>query len=132
MGSKASTTLIWLGCLMMLSGLVLLASALSQGQDQSIAGGGICAFAFGSLVTAGGIYTKARVLQAANAGANPAKSQPKQSRGGCDLCGTEVPAVMCRTHQLHLCPTCLTRHFDTRTCLYLPSTRRPAAKAAWA
>ena len=134
MASKLSSVLIGFGCLLMLLGLVMLASGLSQGSDESIKGAGICGFSFGALVTAAGIYGKAKAVQASGSVAVAlAKPQPtKKQPGGCDLCGTETPAIMCRAHQLHMCATCLTRHFDARSCVYMPSSRRPASKAAWA
>jgi len=128
MGQKLSVSLIVVGCLLMVLGLTLLAAGLAQGQDESIAGAGICVFSFGSLVCAGGMYVKARALQAETG--TPSNKQPAKSRGGCDLCGTESPAVMCRAHQLHLCPACLTKHYDVRSCVYAPSSRRAAAAKA--
>jgi hypothetical protein len=128
MGQKLSGFLIVVGCLLMIVGLVLLASGLAQRQDESIAGAGICAFSFGALACAGGMYLKARTVPAQTT--IPSSKQQTKTRGGCDLCGTESPAVMCRIHQLHLCPACLSRHYDVRSCIYVPSTRRPAAKAA--
>ena len=130
MGRKLSTTMIVGGTLLMLAGLTILAASISQKQDESVSGLGLCGFAFGALVCSTGIYLKARTVQAETQDSANTKPQPKQ-RGGCDLCGTEVPAVMCRVHQLHLCPNCLARHYDTRSCIFIPSTRRsPAAKAA--
>ena len=130
MGRKLSTTLIVGGALCMLAGLIFLASGISQKQDESVSGLGLCAFSLGALLCSTGIYLKARTAQAEVPVSANNKPQPKQ-RGGCDLCGTESPAVMCRVHQLHLCPNCLSKHYDTRSCIFIPSTRRtPAAKAA--
>ena len=131
MGLKLSTGLITVGCLLMLMGLTLFSASVSQHQDDSILGAGILAFSFGALLTAGGIYMRGRGLLASAATAAP-KTQQKQQRSGCDLCGIDTPAVMCRAHQLHMCPTCLARHFDARSCVYIPSSRKPATKAAWA
>lgn len=131
MGQKLGNALILFGSLPMLLSLVLLPAAFSQHQDESILGAGVCAFSFGALLIATGLYLKARAIQESTA-VVAAKPQPKQQRSGCDLCGIETPAIHCRTHQLHMCPTCLARHFDARSCVYIPSTRRPAAKAAWA
>ena len=129
MGKKLSAALIVVGCLLMLAGLGLLAAGMAQKHDESVGGSGILAFAFGALTCASGMYMKARAAQAAFDAVKPA---PK-TRGGCDLCGTESPAVMCRAHQLHLCSNCLNKHYDARSCIYVPSSRRaPAAKAAWA
>jgi hypothetical protein len=131
MTKKLSVVLIVIGSLLMLVGLTFLASGLAQSQDESISGAGMLAFALGALTCSTGIYLKARAAQAA---LPKTESKPQQkARGGCDLCGTETPAVMCRVHQLHLCPACLAKHYDTRSCIYVPSTRRsPATKAAWA
>ena len=130
MGRKFSITLIIGGMLLMFAGLIFLAASISQKQDESVSGLGLCAFSFGALLCSSGIYLKARAVQPDVPVSTGNKPQPKQ-RGGCDLCGTEVPAVMCRVHQLHLCPNCLARHYDTRSCIFIPSTRRsPAAKAA--
>lgn len=130
MGRKLSTTVIVGGTLLMLAGLIFLASSISQRQDEAVSGIGLCAFSLGALLCSTGIYLKARTAQAEIPATTSKRPEPKQ-RGGCDLCGTEVPAVMCRVHQLHLCPNCLARHYDTRSCIFIPSTRRsPAAKAA--
>jgi len=87
---------------------------------------GACQFSLGALVMACGIYAKARALQSAIASGEPRK-EPSNSnqrvRGGCDLCGTEAPAVQCKVHQLHLCGSCLAQHYDVRSCAYVPTTR---------
>jgi hypothetical protein len=129
MGQKLSTLAIVAGGLLMLLGLCFVPAALGQNKDEAILGAGICAFAFGALMAAGGLYLKAQVLNAANPGAalNP---EPKQVRGGCDLCGTESPVIHCRVHGIHICGNCLGKHYDFRSCVYVPSTRRPAAAKA--
>jgi len=130
MGRKLSLMLIVMGSLLMLLGLTFLASGLSQSRDESISGVGICTFSLGALICATGVYLRARAAQA-TVPANPKPQAQPKARGGCDLCGVESPAVMCRVHQLHLCPNCLAKHYDTRSCIYVPSTRRaPAARAA--
>lgn len=129
MGRKLSLALIIFGALSMLGGLTFLAASLSQRQDESVSGFGLLTFSLGSLICATGMYLKARTAQAAVPANANSKPQPK-ARGGCDLCGVEVPAVLCRVHQVHLCPNCLAKHYDTRSCVYVPSTRRAQAKAA--
>src|SRR5713101_6974645 len=116
MGQKASSLVVVAGCFLMLTGLCFLPAAL---------GADVCLFALGALVAAGGLYLKASALQA-GAAAGPAKSQSKRVRGGCDLCGTDSPVVNCRVHQLHLCGGCVGEHYDFRSCVYVPSTRRTA------
>jgi ribosomal protein S14 len=124
MGQKASGWAIIAGCFLMATGLCFLPAALGSHPDPAILGAGVCVFAFGALMAAGGFYLKARVLQA---GAPAEPAQPKRVRGGCDLCGTDSPVINCRVHQLHLCGECLREHYDFRSCVYVPSTRRPAA-----
>jgi len=55
-------------------------------------------------------------------GKQPAAANHR-SRGGCDLCGTEAPASHCS--QLHLCGDCLTKHYDMRSCAYVPHPQWP-------
>ena len=133
MGQKLGSFALILGSLLMLLGVLLVPAALGQHRDESILGAGICAFSFGALLCGAGFYLKARTLQAALP-AGIALTQQK-TRGGCDLCRSEVPAVLCRVHNLHICGGCLSDHYDFRSCVYVPSTRRaaaskPAARAA--
>ncbi len=123
--SKASSWAIGVGCLLMVAGLGFLPAAFGEHSDPSLLGGGICLFSFGALVGAGGLYLKARALQSAP-GVSIPKPQPKRARGGCDLCGIEVPVIHCRVHQQHLCGECLGNHYDPRSCAYVPSSRKPS------
>lgn len=123
MGQKLGKVLMIFGSLLLVVAVCLLPAALGQNKDEAILGAGICSFAFGALLVAGGLYLKAQALNGANAG-GPANSQPKQQRGGCDLCGTEAPVIHCRVHEIHVCGNCLGKHYDFRSCVYVPSTRR--------
>ena len=129
MGQRVSSGAIISGCFLMLAGICFLPAALGSHPDAAILGAGVCLFAWGTLVAAGGLYVKARVIQA-GCTAGPAKPQAKRVRGGCDLCGTDSPVVNCRVHQLHLCGNCVGEHYDFRSCVYVPSTRRPAPAKA--
>jgi hypothetical protein len=126
MGKKISNVGIIFGCCLMFLGLCFLPAALGNHPDPAILGGGICLFALGALMASGGIYLKAVALQGGTP-AGPAKAPAKKARGGCDLCGTESPVVNCRVHQVHLCGDCVAKHYDFRSCVYVPSTRRVAA-----
>ena len=130
MGQKVSAGAIVLGCLMMFFGLCFLPAALGSKPDPVALGAGTALFAVGALMVSSGIYLKARVLQAS--GPAEPKAQVKRSRGGCDLCGTEAPVVNCKVHQVHMCGDCLGRHYDFRSCVYVPSTRRPTASKGMA
>ncbi len=125
MSGKLSSVVIVFGCAFILLGLSFLPAAFSPDHDQTILGAAICAISFGFLSVAAGFYLKTRLLQSA-ASAGPKKAPSKPVRGGCDLCGTESPVIHCRVHQLHICGDCVSQHYDFRSCVYIPSTRRPA------
>lgn len=125
MGQKLGGTLIIVGGFLMLLGIALLPAALGQHSDEAIMGAGICSFALGTLLCAIGVYLKASALKGPGIPAAPAK--PQKVKGGCDLCGTDTPAIHCRVHQLHLCANCLGKHYDFRSCVYVPSTRRSSS-----
>ena len=126
-GQKLSTFAIVAGIFLMLLGLSFLPAGLQN--DQAILGAGICIFSFGALTSAAGFYLKARVLH--NAPELSPKAPPKPVRGSCELCATESPVIHCRVHELHLCGNCVSKHYDFRSCVYIPSNRRNTpAKAA--
>jgi hypothetical protein len=125
MGKKISNVAIVFGCGLMILGLCFLPAALGSHPDPAILGGGVLLFSLGTLTAAAGTYLKAVAAQAVTP-AGPAKAAAKRSRGGCDLCGTESPVVNCKVHQVHLCGDCLGKHYDFRSCVYVPSTRRTA------
>lgn len=131
MGKKISSVAIIFGCGLMVLGLCFLPAALGNHPDPAILGGGVCLFSLGALMAASGTYLKAVALPG-GAPAAAAKAPLKRSRGGCDLCGTESPVVNCRVHQVHLCGDCVGKHYDFRSCVYVPSTRRPAPAKAMA
>jgi hypothetical protein len=133
MGQKLGGFALISGCFLMLLGVALLPAAFGQHRDESILGAGICALSFGALFCGAGLYLKARGSQTASTAGIPVAE--KKQRGGCDLCRSQVPAVLCRVHNLHICGDCLSQHYDFRSCVYVPSTRRnvaskPAARAA--
>jgi hypothetical protein len=122
---KASGWLIIGGSVVMMLGLCFLPAAFGPHADESMLAAGVAIFAFGTLTCSGGIYLKARALQS-NTTSSAAKAQPKRQRGGCDLCGLEMPVIHCRVHQIHICGNCVADHYDFRSCAYVPSTRRSA------
>src|SRR5437867_9564087 len=71
---KASGWAIVGGCFLMVIGLALVPAAFGPHPDDSILGLGICIFSFGAFAGAGGLYMKARAVQAAPAAPKP---QPK-------------------------------------------------------
>jgi hypothetical protein len=114
------------GALAMFVGICLVPAAMGQYEDTGVLALGASVFSFGALLIGTGMYSKARGLQAVAASSPETKS--RRVRGGCELCGSETPVIHCKVHQLHLCPACLTDHYDFRSCVYAPSTRRVAGK----
>lgn len=129
MGQKLSSLALICGSSLMLVGLCFVPAALGENKDEGILGVGICAFALGALIAASGLYLKAKVATAAGR-SGALNAPPKPVRGGCDLCGSELPVIHCRVHTVHICGNCLGDHYDFRSCVYVPSTRRPSAAMA--
>ncbi len=132
MSTKTASWIIGAGVLMMFIGLCFLPGAFGPHPGQDMLEIGACQFSLGALIVAGGIYAKARVVQFAIAAGEPRKevaTANQRVRGGCDLCGTEAPVVQCKVHQLHLCGTCLTQHYDVRSCSYIPTSRTSSNKS---
>src|SRR5579863_8449659 len=126
MSSKTANWIIAAGVVLMFIGLCFLPGAFSDRPEADMLEIGACQFSLGALVIATGMYAKGRAAQFAIAAGEPRKeSSPSNQRvrGGCDLCGTEAPAVQCKVHQLHLCGSCLAQHYDVRSCAYVPTTR---------
>ncbi len=124
--AKSSGWIISAGGFLMVLGLCFLPAAFGQHSDETILGAGVALFAFGTLLTAAGIYLKARMLQAELSKPSASKTQARRIRGGCDRCGTDSPVIHCRVHSLHICANCVAEHYDFRSCVYVPSTRRSA------
>jgi hypothetical protein len=127
MSSKLGGWLVLLGGVIALVGLIILPAATRNGSDRNLLGVGMSVFAMGALTIAVGVYAKAKDLQES---AKPGKAVEVEKKGGCDRCHAEAPAIQCKVHQQHLCDTCLAAHYDFRSCVYVPSTRRNTIKSA--
>jgi hypothetical protein len=133
MPSRTGTWMIVLGVLLGLSGLVVLPAGLGLRGDRNLLGFGMSLFGLGMLMISTGVYLKTLALRSgalANAPAKEADNSSRRSRTSCDRCRNETPVVHCKVHQLHLCAACLGEHYDFRTCVYVPSTRRLENKIA--
>lgn len=130
MPSRAGSGLIAAGAILAFLGLCTMAAAVGD-KEGTLLGVGSSVFALGALGVGGGFYLKGRALKA-EATAPPDKSAElgQRPRGACDLCKVEMPVVHCKVHQLHLCGHCLGEHYNFRSCVYVPSTRKTLAKAA--
>jgi hypothetical protein len=112
----------------MFVGICLVPAAMGQHDDTGVLALAASVFSFGALLIGTGMYFKARGLQGAAASAPENKTTTRRVRGGCELCGSDTPVIHCKVHQLHLCPACLTEHYDFRSCVYAPSTRRTTGR----
>jgi hypothetical protein len=113
--------------------LMLPAALLGEQVETSLLILGACGVSLGSIVAASGIYVKARAMDSPTGSGAPAaesKHSARRVRGGCDVCHGDLPVIHCKVHQVHLCPDCLARHYDVRSCTYIPSTRRTGTKTA--
>jgi hypothetical protein len=127
MPSKISTGFILFGSVAIFSALCVLPAAFAKDAESSLLGVAAGLFSTGALVIASGVYLKARVLQA-QAPRPEAPAANAAQRGGCELCGKEAPVVRCKVHQLDLCGSCLARHYDARSCTYIPSGNKTSGR----
>lgn len=131
MATKFGNWLMAAGALIIFVGLCFLPAAFGPGADKTMLGGGSVVIATGMMLIAAGFYVKAREMSAiAQPASSAATAKRSRSKSNCDMCAQEEPVIQCRVHQLHLCATCLAKHYDFRSCAYVPSTRRASAKSA--
>ena len=125
MATKIGTWLMAMGALIAFVGLCFLPAAFGPGADKTMLGAGAVVVATGILLIAAGFYVKARSLGTeATLVSAPATTKLVRSKSNCDQCGQDDPVIQCRVHQIHLCGACLGKHYDFRSCAYVPSTRR--------
>lgn len=133
MSSRTGNWMIALGAVALVLGLVALPAALGEHVDTSLLTLGACGVSLGSMIAAGGFYLKARTMKAPDGSTvftGDSRQPPRRVRGGCDLCHGDLPVIHCKVHQVHLCPDCVAKHYDFRSCTYTPSTRGAAPKTA--
>jgi hypothetical protein len=125
MSSQTGNWMIAVGALGGFVGMLMLPAALGEHPDPSLLLLGACGVSLGSIIAASGIYLKAHAIQSptGSGSAGESKNTKRRVRGGCDVCHGDLPVIRCKVHQVHLCPECLGRHYDARTCAYVPSTR---------
>jgi hypothetical protein len=124
MATKSSTWMMAVGAFIAFIGLCFLPAAFGPDSDRTILGAAAVMISTGMLLIAGGLYVKARTLGTVAAPVTPPASGKRNRKSICDRCAQEEPVIQCRVHQLHLCADCLSKHYDFRSCAYVPSTRR--------
>ena len=125
---KILKTLVALGVLMSLSGLLALPAALSGNKDQELLGTALALFGLGALLVALSLYLQTRALKS-RIDADPnllAVLNASKRKGTCDNCKAAPPIIQCTMHRVSLCQTCLVQHYDTRGCVYVPAVRKSA------
>jgi hypothetical protein len=129
MPKRTGNWIIATGLFVAFTGLCAMPAGLGIKGDRSLLALGESVFALGVLAIASGIYLNALKLES-KPGPSEADSDQtkKRPRGACELCHMEMPAVHCTVHRFHLCADCLAQHYDFRTCVYVPSTRRTEGK----
>jgi hypothetical protein len=130
MPSRVGNWMIAVGILVALIGLCVLPAAFGDRGDNNLLGVAGTLFGMGALAAAAGFFLNGQALHSKDASGAPSKASAnaRKPRGACDLCRTEMPVVNCKVHQLHLCGKCLAEHYDFRSCVYVPSTRRTETK----
>ena len=126
MSLKFGSWMIAVGCFFALAGLCFLPAAFNAPRDPALLGAGAMLFSMGMVLAAAGFYMKARYWAAAD----HARVRPsvKAKRRICNQCGNHESAVECRVHHLHLCADCLAKHYDFKSCAYVPSARQTYSK----
>lgn len=127
MATKTGNWMMALGAFIVFAGLCFLPAAFGRDADRTMFGAGFVVMSSGLLLISIGFYAKAQALGTASATtAAPATTKRARGKSICDRCAQEEPVIQCRVHQLHLCGSCLSEHYDFRSCAYIPSTRRGA------
>ena len=131
MQSKLANGMIGVGAVGIFLGFLTMLAGRGDHPDSTILMMGACALSLGSLLTAAGMYVKAKFLQASiTVNGALAKPQTRRVRGACDICHGNLPLIYCRVHQIHMCADCTAEHFDPRSCAYVLSSRRQVQKSS--
>ena len=125
MTTKTGNWTMAVGGVIVFMGLCFLPGAFGNDADRTILGAGFVVMSLGLLTISAGFYVKARNLQGtAEPASGSSNTRRNRAKAICDQCGQDEPVIQCRVHQLHLCADCLGKHYDFRSCAYVPSTRR--------
>ncbi len=131
MQARTGNWMMAIGAIIAIIGLSVMPAGFGPNSaDRNLLGAGATVFSLGAILIALGIYLKALNLKITPRQKPLETSTPSRPlRGACDRCQIEMPVIQCKVHQQHLCGKCLAEHYDFRSCVYAPSSRRLAAKA---
>ena len=124
---------IAVGALIAFVGLIFIPAALtSQSTGEDFLAAGLVIFAAGILIIGVSFYVHAKSLssQTATDTSFSVSSGAKQRRLVCDVCHKGAAVIHCTMHKTVLCPACLSGHYESRGCVYVPTVRRTSVKAA--
>ena len=129
MSQKICNWSIAIGAFVAFIGLMFFPSALmGANKEENLLGAGMAIFSMGALLMSIAFYFKSRTHGADNTSGRAAGG--KRRKGNCDICQQETGVVQCTMHKMILCATCLSKHYDSRACVYVPAVRRPVARSA--
>lgn len=117
-------TLIILGSILAVLGVVCFLALFGSGQTETIRALGSACFAGGTLLAAAGVYLQAREIIARY---EQPVSKARKTERLCASCNQEPALVFCRVHVLRLCLGCMEKHDDGAHCSYVPAQRATAA-----
>jgi hypothetical protein len=126
MALKIGSWIVGVGCFLAFVGLCFLPAAFGVQRDTTEFAAGAMVFSTGMVLAAAGFYMKARYWGEVEG--SKSRSSGKAKRKVCNSCGTQESAVECRVHNVNLCPECLGKHYDFKSCAYVPSTRPTSTK----
>jgi hypothetical protein len=130
MSQKICNWMIAVGALITFVGLLFFPSALmGANKEDNLLGAGMAVFSVGALLMAVSFYFKAKYLTTAETDPTRLAVGAKRRRGNCDGCQQEMAVVQCTMHKKALCINCLSKHYESRACVYVPAVRRPATRS---
>jgi hypothetical protein len=127
-GWKWGTTV---GVLVAFVGLTFVPAAFTSHGDDVLATG-LVIFSVGILIIGISFYVHAKSLlsQPGVDNSPSVSSSVRQRRLVCDVCHKGPAVIQCTMHKTVLCPACLSGHYESRGCVYVPTVRRTSVKTA--
>ena len=128
--SKVSQWGIAAGVLIAFVGLIAMAAGFASRQtDPAPVAAGLAIFALGLLSVAASFYFQARSIKS-QLPQDASVSAAGRRKPSCDVCRKAPAVIQCTMHKTSLCSTCLSAHYESRGCVYVPSVRRTSGKSS--